>query len=263
VAQREIPALLERAIDDLPEPFRLALVARAIEGMSVEETAQLLRIRPETVRTRVYRARTLLKAKLERELGPALTETFPFAGTRCERITSKALSHLQSRLAPAGGNLQLSGEPNMGHENPHSTASIGQHPIHPMLIPFPIAFFVATFVCDLVFWGSGSEFWASTSFWLLGAGLVMSALAAVAGLTDVVGDEKIRRLKDLWLHAGGNIAVVLIQAYNFYLRYDQGSAAVVPTGTILSALVVAILLFTGWKGWELVYRHRVGVSDGP
>ena len=87
--------------------------------------------------------------------------------------------------------------------NPQSTASIGQHPIHPMLIPFPIAFFVATFVCDLVFWNTGVEFWATAGLWLLGAGLVMAALAAVAGLIDVLGDEQIRQLNDAWLHAGG------------------------------------------------------------
>jgi uncharacterized membrane protein len=147
--------------------------------------------------------------------------------------------------------------------NPQSTASIGQHPIHPMLIPFPIAFFVATFVCDLVFWNTGVEFWATAGRWLLGAGLVMAALAAVAGLIDVLGDVQIRQLNDAWLHAGGNVLAVLIELYNFYLRYVDGTAAIVPTGTILSAIVVGILLFTGWKGWGLVYRHKVGVSDGP
>jgi uncharacterized membrane protein len=147
--------------------------------------------------------------------------------------------------------------------NPQSTASIGQHPIHPMLIPFPIAFFVATFVCDLAFWNTGGEFWATAGLWLLGAGLVMAALAAVAGLIDVLGDGQIRQLNDAWLHAGGNVLAVLIELYNFYLRYVDGAAAIVPTGTILSAIVVGILLFTGWKGWGLVYRHKVGVSDAP
>ncbi len=79
--------------------------------------------------------------------------------------------------------------------NPQSTAKIAGHPIHPMLIPFPIAFFVATFVVDLVFWRTGNLDWASASVWLLGAGLVMAALAAVAGLIDVLGDARIRQLR--------------------------------------------------------------------
>jgi len=145
--------------------------------------------------------------------------------------------------------------------NPHSTAHVGGHPIHPMLVPFPIAFFVATFVCDLVFWQTGNAAWSTAAIWLLGVGLLMAALAAVAGLIDVLGDRAIRPLNDAWLHAGGNVVLVLIELYNWYVRYDQGSAAVVPKGLLLSLLAVCILLYTGWKGAELVYRHKVAVLD--
>jgi uncharacterized membrane protein len=69
--------------------------------------------------------------------------------------------------------------------NPRSTASIAGHPLHPMLIPFPIAFFVAAFVCDLAFWQTGNTLWPTASLWLIGAGLAMAALAAVVGATDV------------------------------------------------------------------------------
>jgi sigma-70-like protein len=86
MAQREINEILQRAIDDLPNAFRLVLVARAVEGMSIEDTAELLGILPETVKTRLHRARALLRAKLERDLGPSLPETFPFEGDRCDRV---------------------------------------------------------------------------------------------------------------------------------------------------------------------------------
>jgi uncharacterized membrane protein len=145
--------------------------------------------------------------------------------------------------------------------NPKSTASIAGHPVHPMLIPFPIAFFVSVFVCDLAYWQSANTAWATATIWLLGAGLVMAALAAVAGLTDVLGEPRIRALNDVWWHAGGNVLVVLIELYNFYARYSAGSAAIIPKGLVLSLVVVLILLFTGWKGWEMVYRYRVGVAD--
>ncbi len=145
--------------------------------------------------------------------------------------------------------------------NPQSTASIAGHPIHPMLIPFPIAFFVRTFVCDIVYWQTANAAWATPTLWLLGAGLVMAALAAIAGLTDVLGDTRIRALNDAWWHAGGNVLVVLIELYNWYARYSEGAAAIVPTGIVLSLVVTCVLLFTGWKGWEMVYRHRVGVAD--
>jgi uncharacterized membrane protein len=143
--------------------------------------------------------------------------------------------------------------------NPRSTAQIAGHPIHPMLIPFPIACFVLTLVSDIAFWRTGHDFWASASLWLLGIGLIMAALAAVAGLVDVLSDSQIRNLSDAWLHAGGNVLAVVLELYNWYMRYQGG--AVVPTGLVLSLVVVAILLFTGWKGWELVYRHKVGIAD--
>jgi len=145
--------------------------------------------------------------------------------------------------------------------NPRSTAQIAGHPIHPMLIPFPVAFFVATFVCDLVFWQTANAAWATAAIWLLGIGLIMAALAAVVGLTDLLGDAQIRALNDAWWHAGGNVIMVLIELYNWYARYAEGTGAVVPKGLILSLIAVCIMLFTGWKGWEMVYRYRVGVAD--
>jgi uncharacterized membrane protein len=147
--------------------------------------------------------------------------------------------------------------------NPRSTARIGEHPIHPMLIPFPIAFFVATFLCDIAFWRTHNDAWATASLWLLGAGLVMAALAAVAGLIDVLGEARIRALQEVWWHAGGNVLLVLIQLFSFYRRFTEGTAAVVPTGLVLSLVAVGIMLFTGWMGWQMVYRDHVAVSDEP
>lgn len=150
----------------------------------------------------------------------------------------------------------------MADLNPRSMASIAGHPIHPMLIPFPVAFFIATFAADLVYLANGEAGWASGAMWLLGSGLVMAALAALAGFADFLGERRIRIIRAAWLHMIGNVLVVLLELVNFYLRYTEGAAeAVAPAGVILSGAVVVLLLFTGWKGWELVYRHRVGVSD--
>ena len=146
--------------------------------------------------------------------------------------------------------------------NPKSTASIAGHPIHPMLIPFPVAFFVSTLVCDLIFWRTGYPIWATAGMWLVGVGVIMALVAAVFGFIDFMGDERIRALTPAWWHFLGNLVVVLISAFNWYRRYQYGDSAVIPTGVVLSLIVVGLLLFTGWKGWELVYRGRVGVSDG-
>jgi RNA polymerase sigma-70 factor, ECF subfamily len=94
MVQSEIRLLLEGAIDRLPPAFREVLIARLVEGMSVAETAELFRISPQTVKTRLFRARALLRAEMERYIGPALGNVFPFAGERCERLTVRVLRRL-------------------------------------------------------------------------------------------------------------------------------------------------------------------------
>jgi len=94
MAQREIQAVVEHAIDELPEAFRLVFITRVIEGMNVEETAGILSLRPETVKSRLHRARTMLRDNVERKIGPVVMEAFPFAGRRCERLTDAVLKRL-------------------------------------------------------------------------------------------------------------------------------------------------------------------------
>ena len=94
MAQRQILDFVEKATDGLPEVYRTVFVARAIEGLGVEETAELLGIRPETVKTRLFRARKLLRERLDEQIGPVLLTAFPFAGRRCERVTDKVMERL-------------------------------------------------------------------------------------------------------------------------------------------------------------------------
>ena len=94
MAQREIQHVVEHAIDELPEPFRLVFITRVIEGMNLEETAEILQLKPETVKTRLHRARTMLRDIVEKKIGPVVMDAFPFAGTRCERLTEAVLKRL-------------------------------------------------------------------------------------------------------------------------------------------------------------------------
>jgi RNA polymerase sigma-70 factor (ECF subfamily) len=93
-AQREIQHVVEHAIDELPEAFRIVFITRVIEGMNVEETAELLDVKPETVKTRLHRARAMLKENVERKIGPVVMDAFPFAGRRCGRLTEAVLKRL-------------------------------------------------------------------------------------------------------------------------------------------------------------------------
>ena len=141
----------------------------------------------------------------------------------------------------------------------HSTAQVKGHPIHPMLVPFPIVFFLGALGTDIAFAVDGSEGWAEASKWLLGAGIVGAALAALAGFVDFGGNPRIRELRDAWLHMFANLIAVVIELVNFGLRLGNEEAAG-STGLILSIAVALILLFSGWKGGELVYKHGVGQS---
>jgi len=94
MAQRQILQLVEQATDNLPEAFRLVFVTRVIEGMSIEETSELLGIKPETVKTRLHRARQLVRDQLDKQIGPVLMDAFPFAGRRCERMTAAVMKRL-------------------------------------------------------------------------------------------------------------------------------------------------------------------------
>ncbi len=98
-ARREIRRVIERAVDELPANFRTVFMLRAVEQMSVEETAALLGIPPETVKTRFHRANRQLRQALSAEFAAILDDAFPFAGERCDALMGRVLARLG---VPAG-----------------------------------------------------------------------------------------------------------------------------------------------------------------
>jgi uncharacterized membrane protein len=142
--------------------------------------------------------------------------------------------------------------------NPHSTVQIAGHPLHPMLVQFPIVCFILTFIFD-IFYTRGDTGVAPYSNWVLGIGLVMAALAAAAGLTDFLGDKRIQGA-DAVKHMLANVTAVVLEAVNFILRLKNPDF-IASTGVWFSAVVVLILIYSGWMGGKLVYRHGIGVRD--
>src|SRR5690349_23034085 len=106
----------------------------------------------------------------------------------------------------------------MSDRNPRSTASIAGHPIHPMLVPFPIACFVGALITDIVYWRTAEIMWATFSAWLLTAGLVIGSLAALAGLIDFLGNRAIRAQRPAWFHLIGNILVLGLSLINAFVH---------------------------------------------
>jgi RNA polymerase sigma-70 factor (ECF subfamily) len=93
-ARAQIRRILERAVDALPEPFRLVFILREIEDLSVEETASHLNLKVETVKTRLHRARRRLREALDAQLADVMVGAYPFLGARCERISEAVLQRM-------------------------------------------------------------------------------------------------------------------------------------------------------------------------
>ena len=145
-------------------------------------------------------------------------------------------------------------------------ARISGHPVHPMLVSFPIALFVVAFLCDVArgLSGTSTPYW-TLAYYSIGGGLVGALLAALPGFVDYLslGRTKVRRLA--WWHMMANAGVFVLFVINFYLRRPSGAAAAGGNKTLLMALSsvgVALLGLSGWLGGELVYVHRVGVEEG-
>lgn len=145
-----------------------------------------------------------------------------------------------------------------GHDHPQSTVKIAGHPLHPMLVQFPIVCFILTFVFDVLY-ARGQTDVAQWTIWLLGIGLGMGALAAVAGLTDFLGEKRIQG-SDAIKHALANVTAVVLEVVNLILRL-KSTDSIGSTGVYISLVVVLILLYSGWKGGDLVYRHGMGVNN--
>jgi uncharacterized membrane protein len=130
-----------------------------------------------------------------------------------------------------------------------------------MLVPFPIVCFTLALVTDVIYWRTSLLMWADFSAWLLLAGIIFGALAALFGAIDLFSNREIRTLKPAWPHAIGNVIVMVLAFFNNLVHAADGWTSVVPWGVTLSAATVILMLVTGWLGGALVFNHGVGVRD--
>jgi uncharacterized membrane protein len=147
----------------------------------------------------------------------------------------------------------------MAHENPLSTSRVAKDPLHPILVPFPIACFVGMLLTDLAYWQTADMMWADFSAWLVAAGVAMGWLAVVVGLIDFLGNRLLREQAPAWPETVGNLVALVLATVNLMVHTRDAWTSVVPWGLALSAGVVLILVFTGWLARSMVYRHAVGV----
>jgi uncharacterized membrane protein len=136
--------------------------------------------------------------------------------------------------------------------------TIAGHPIHPMLVTIPIGLWVFSFICDLVFVSTGDARWDITAYFTLGGGIVGALVAAVPGLLDFLGLHEPRERRIAVIHLILNLAIVAIQAVNFWLR-SEPNLGVGNLPVLISLVAVAVLVVSGWLGGQLV--HVFGVTQ--
>lgn len=142
-----------------------------------------------------------------------------------------------------------------------SRAAIHGHPLHPLLIHFPIAALMMLVFTDILFWWTEDPFWARAGFYLAAAGTILGGISGLVGAIDLFTVARIRRLVTAWAH--GILAVMLLSlaAFNFMLRWGPDPAAlIVPWGIYTSLLTAALISITGLLGGQLVYEYGVGVD---
>jgi len=145
-----------------------------------------------------------------------------------------------------------------------STVAIAGHPLHPLLVTFPIAFLTAVLATDIGYWLTQDQFWARASFLLISAGLITGIVAALTGMADFLRIDRVRQHNAGWIHMIGNITALGLSLINLAIRWNNQTTTIVPLGILLSLVVASLLGLTGWYGAELIYRHKVAVIGyGP
>jgi uncharacterized membrane protein len=145
-----------------------------------------------------------------------------------------------------------------------SPASLGGHPVHPMLIPFPLALWFFSLIADVIYLWRGNAVWRDwIAFYTLLGGIIGGAVAAVPGLIDWLSLKDPEVVKIANWHARLNVIALLIFVASFYLRTTGGSQWIGGSYTIpllLSVAGVILITISGWLGGEMVFKHGVAVS---
>jgi len=142
-----------------------------------------------------------------------------------------------------------------------TVVAVAGHPLHPMLVTFPIALLLCALGSDLAFWWTGDPFWARMSLWLLGVGTAMGALAGLTGAVELLAISGIRRRAVGWSHFVSAVMLLSVGFTNWFWRVADPAAAVLPLGLALSFLGALLVAVAGWLGGKLVFEHQIGVID--
>ena len=139
-----------------------------------------------------------------------------------------------------------------------SPASIAKHPIHPMLVAFPVGLWVFALVCDIVHLSGGSQAWSTVALYSIAGGIVGALLAAVPGFIDYLSIDEAEMKRIATTHLLLGLGSVVIFALNLWARFRVDEASKIPF--LLSVLGVIVVGFGGWLGGKMVYVKGMAVE---
>jgi len=143
-----------------------------------------------------------------------------------------------------------------------SAVALVGHPIHVMMVHFPIAFVIATLGVDVFYWWSGDAFWVRVGLWSAGIAFWTGVAASAAGTAELLLVRGIRVREASWSHAVAAMTLIAIAGANWGLRLlDAGE--ILPHGLALSGLASVMTGFAGWHGGKLVFDHGIGILVSP
>lgn len=140
-----------------------------------------------------------------------------------------------------------------------SLVAVAGHPIHAMLVTFPIALVISTLGCDVFYWWTGDPFWTRAALWASGFAFWLGILASVAGTAELLLVAGIRQRAASWTHAVIAVTMLSIAGLNWGMRIGDAEAAVLPVGLGLSVLASIFVALAGWHGGKLVFDHGIGL----
>ena len=142
----------------------------------------------------------------------------------------------------------------------HSRAAIFGHPVHPMLVHFPVAALLGVVLVDAAFLVQGDPFWARAGVWLAGVGTVGGWLAAVPGMIDLLTVARVRQLVAAWCHALLAVMMLSLASLNWVMRLGDHGVGMQPWPFYLSLLTAVLISGASVLGGQLVYHHEVAVD---
>ncbi len=142
----------------------------------------------------------------------------------------------------------------------HSRAAFFGHPLHPMLVHFPVAALLGVVLVDAAFLLVGDPFWARAGVWLAGVGTIGGWCAAVPGMVDLLSVARIRELVTAWCHALLAVMMLSLASLNWVMRLPDHGVGMQPWPFYLSLLTAVMISVASWLGGKLVYHQTVAVD---